>query len=772
MSENKDIKVQVVCVTYNQKDYIGEALESFVTQKTNFSFEVLVGDDGSTDGTSDIVAEYAKKYPNIIKHFKRTPNMGPLENFMDLCDRVTSKYAAFCDGDDFWIDENKLQKQYDFMEKNEDVNICCHKTRIQADEDWALYEYYAKHDFIQPQEKNISSKKKLILSNIIYEWPHTSSLFIRWNNIEIPEILKKDGLIGDMPLIFLHLGEGYLYVLKDVMSVYRRGESGVFNNKTSIDDHFLKTRIEYFKILTTCIDYYKKNYNNFCVNSLEGRLWTEIRNYIGAIIKNDRWDLLIDLENKYPDVYQKVKNLLNEYNLRLTLLNVLGKQNANLLRNRRVLKVLKPIISITRIIRNMKHRFMNMLYKISRFSFYWLLALVPKNKNIWVFSGFAKNSYMDNTQYFYEYVTKNHPEIKAVWLTKNDKVFQQLNENNMVCYKMNSFEGFWTMVRAKLAISDHFKMSDYTPRYGFNARTKFVNLWHGVGPKSMIPIGDTLPNTTVPGARLSSDILVNDNDGVVSRIIKPIKYFFKAPFRELFEEYYGMVCPGQPFRDIVANPWRIPEKAQLSCGYPRNIIMYENLETKVTEYKILYAPTYRWKPITEQLMVKDFINNLGKLHDLLEKINATFSFRLHPHTWRNYASRINNAIVQYPRIDVSKEKDIYASLHEYSQVITDYSSISYDFLITQRPIIYFAFDIDTYEEEETTFNMPYKENCAGDITKTWEETIHSIEQNYNNPQRHKELRTEILEKFFPSEYNDVNNSERLVEILKKKLNMI
>lgn len=159
MNENKDVKVQVVCVTYNQKDYIEEALKSFVMQKTNFGFEVLVGDDCSTDGTSEIVAAYAQKYPDIIKHIRRTPNMGPLENFMDLCDRVTSKYAAFCDGDDFWTDENKLQKQYDFMESNENVNICAHKTKIQADETWALYNYYAKQDFIQPNEKKVPSKK-------------------------------------------------------------------------------------------------------------------------------------------------------------------------------------------------------------------------------------------------------------------------------------------------------------------------------------------------------------------------------------------------------------------------------------------------------------------------------------------------------------------------------------------------------------------------------------------------------------------------------------
>ncbi len=769
MSENKEVKVQIVCVTYNQKDYIEEAIKSFLMQKTNFAFEVLIGDDCSTDGTSEIVAEYANKHPNIIKHFRRTPNMGPLENFMDLCDRVTAKYAAFCDGDDFWTDENKLQKQYDFMEKNNDVNICTHKTKILADEGWALYEHYEKQNFLIPNEKTIPSNKKLILSDIVYEWPHTSSFFIRWNNIKIPENLKKNGVIGDMPTIFLRIGQGYLYKLDDISSVYRRGVSGVFNNNNSMDDLFLKTRPEYFKILTTCIDFYEQHYDGFCVSALQGRLWTEINNYISAIIKNDKWELLIELEDTYPAIYQMAKNLLGEYKARLSFLNVLGKPNADLLRERRILKLLKPFISILRILKVSKHGIMNVILKVSRFLFYWIFALIPKKKNLWVFSGFAKSSYMDNTQYFYEYIIKNHPEINAVWLTKNDNIFNQLNQNNMPCYKMNSFAGFWAMARAKIAISDHFKMSDYTPKYGYNARTKFVNLWHGVGPKCMKPVGNKISNSSVPGTRLSTDIIVNSNDNIFNRLIKHIKYIFKAPFRELFEEYYGILCPGQPFIDIVANPWHTNQHAQILCGYPRNIIMYENINKKPETYKILYAPTYRWEPMTELSMVKDFIKNIAKINEVLEKIDATFAFRLHPHTWRNYASRINRAISAYPRFEVSSEKDIYASLHEYSQLITDYSSISYDYLVTQKPIVYFAFDIDTYEKTDTTFSFSIAENTAGDITKTWEETITSIEQNYYNPERHKELRKEILEKFFPSEYNDINNSQRLCEALKMKL---
>ena len=134
MSEKKEIKVQVVCVTYNQKEYIKEALDSFIMQKTNFGYEVLVGDDGSTDGTSEIVAEYAKKYPDIIKPIFHSHNTGSYQNLLDAASACKGKYVAMCDGDEYWTDENKLQKQADFMDTHKDCSICFHTVLIKYED--------------------------------------------------------------------------------------------------------------------------------------------------------------------------------------------------------------------------------------------------------------------------------------------------------------------------------------------------------------------------------------------------------------------------------------------------------------------------------------------------------------------------------------------------------------------------------------------------------------------------------------------------------------
>lgn len=117
-------KVSVVIATYNQEKYVRHTLESVVSQKTNFEFEAIVGDDCSTDGTAAIVREFAEKYPEIIVPVIREKNLGMVGNTTDLTSRVKGDYIAFIEGDDYWIDEYKLQKQADFLDSHEDYVAC------------------------------------------------------------------------------------------------------------------------------------------------------------------------------------------------------------------------------------------------------------------------------------------------------------------------------------------------------------------------------------------------------------------------------------------------------------------------------------------------------------------------------------------------------------------------------------------------------------------------------------------------------------------------
>lgn len=130
INEEKDtrpIMVSIRCTAYNHEKYIRDALEGFVMQKTNFRFEAIVHDDASTDGTAAIIREYAEKYPDIIKPIYETENQyskhdGSLTKIMN--EACKGKYIALCEGDDYWIEPYKLQKQVDFLESSPDYSMC------------------------------------------------------------------------------------------------------------------------------------------------------------------------------------------------------------------------------------------------------------------------------------------------------------------------------------------------------------------------------------------------------------------------------------------------------------------------------------------------------------------------------------------------------------------------------------------------------------------------------------------------------------------------
>ncbi|MBE6584719.1 MAG: glycosyltransferase [Ruminococcaceae bacterium] len=123
------IQVSVICNTYNHELYIREALNGFVMQKTNFAFEVLVHDDASTDNTAAIIREFEEKYPDIIKPIYQTENQYSKKVGITVTyqlPRAMGKYIAMCEGDDYWTDETKLQKQFDALEAHPSVDICAH----------------------------------------------------------------------------------------------------------------------------------------------------------------------------------------------------------------------------------------------------------------------------------------------------------------------------------------------------------------------------------------------------------------------------------------------------------------------------------------------------------------------------------------------------------------------------------------------------------------------------------------------------------------------
>ena len=130
---NDNIEVSIYCLTYNHEKYIEQTLNGFINQKTSFKFEVIVHDDASTDNTTEIIKRFAAKYPNIIRPIYQKENQyskgtSIVETYISPNVRAT-KYYGVCEGDDYWTDEFKLQKQYEYLEQHPECSLCVHNTK-------------------------------------------------------------------------------------------------------------------------------------------------------------------------------------------------------------------------------------------------------------------------------------------------------------------------------------------------------------------------------------------------------------------------------------------------------------------------------------------------------------------------------------------------------------------------------------------------------------------------------------------------------------------
>ena len=223
--------VTVWCLTYNQKEFIKDALDGFVMQKTSFPFEVIVHDDASTDGTTDIVNDYAHKFPNIIKPMIETENQwqkGGLKHIISIMNEKhrRGKYIAFCEGDDFWTDPLKLQRQVDFLESHPDYSMCFHSAKKK-------YETNAMAwiDCENIQDKDYDA------TDVFVNWTiPTASVLCRKEAMDFYANLKHSELIQnyDIFIILSCAMVGKLRGMHEQMSVYRIQSEGLTYNKKAL----------------------------------------------------------------------------------------------------------------------------------------------------------------------------------------------------------------------------------------------------------------------------------------------------------------------------------------------------------------------------------------------------------------------------------------------------------------------------------------------------------------------------------------------------------
>lgn len=212
---NKPV-VSVRCTVYNHAKYLRQCLDGFIMQETTFPFEVIVHDDASTDNSASIIREYANKYPYIIKPIFQTENQyskhdGSISKHLRAATSPFAKYFAICEGDDYWIDPLKLQKQVDFLENNPQYGLTFGKVK-QYVQDKGIFKnkYFGK---------DVSSVEALFISNTI----PTPTILLRRDLLENynQEIENKEWLAGDYPLWLYISMYSKLHFFNEVFAVYR-----------------------------------------------------------------------------------------------------------------------------------------------------------------------------------------------------------------------------------------------------------------------------------------------------------------------------------------------------------------------------------------------------------------------------------------------------------------------------------------------------------------------------------------------------------------------
>jgi CDP-glycerol glycerophosphotransferase (TagB/SpsB family) len=379
---------------------------------------------------------------------------------------------------------------------------------------------------------------------------------------------------------------------------------------------------------------------------------------------------------------------------------------------------------------------------------YFVTFLIPKRKNLWVFGSWFGEKYADNSKYLFEHVCDNHPGIDAVWTSNNSDTVKMVRERGYKAYKSYGLLGTWYTMRAGIGIFSHW-ISDLN--HFATSNMKLVNLWHGT-PLKKISYDDEKNNPYDTGLR---------------EIIYP---FF--PFLTKGVSGALITIPAPLMGKLFASAFRLPEDNVRLTGYARNDVFFKKeveqfpIKDKIMKlrekYKVgVYLPTHR---------KKGKFDITGILSDKLNKINSDFvkagivlliKFHYYDLLYLKKESFDFSNIIFLKDEDINH--DIYPLLAISDFLLTDYSSVYFDYLLSDKPIVFAPFDYEQYLSEEREFYHDYDEITPGPKAYNWDEVADKIRDAIDGPEKYRARREEIRERF--NSFKDGSNSERIFKAI-------
>lgn len=303
MQNTKKAIISIMMLTYNHARYISQAIESVLSQDCQYAFELIICDDASTDGTQDIARRYAEKDNRIVLSLQPT-NTQFGKNFVDGCARIRGTYVAFCEGDDYWTDPHKLQKQVSFLEEHPDFSISAHKVQMLIMDEG---QPSSQKQFIY---KDCSADEQRIRDGIFYAdeaianyYFQTGSLVLRWRFTKgLPDWFRQR-MMFDHFMFMLHAVEGKIKYFDEAMSVWRRHGGGYTWLQTQDKGLFFqKEGDDWIRMYQNMDAFFSKRFTW----QIRERILLALRSIAENCMTTGNVDQLRDLIDKYAAEFDRV----------------------------------------------------------------------------------------------------------------------------------------------------------------------------------------------------------------------------------------------------------------------------------------------------------------------------------------------------------------------------------------------------------------------------------------------------------------------------------
>ena len=366
-----------------------------------------------------------------------------------------------------------------------------------------------------------------------------------------------------------------------------------------------------------------------------------------------------------------------------------------------------------------------------------LVTLIPRREELWVFGAWKGKLYADNAKYMFEYVNREHPQIRAVWIARDRAVVREVRAKGYQSYANHSLMGIFLCLRAGVALmtEDTHDISKV-----LISGSKMIQLWHGMGIKDVRKF-------------------------VQPDISRARAHYLK--YAHPYERQYWMTAC-RDAAEKYARAFGVPPEQMFITGQPKddNFVvcgknaMVEEIRARHPGATIyVYLPTHRnfgQGDVCKELTYEAF----ARLNTLLREKQIVMIFKPHTHEFAHYRGKTHSLSNIVFATDPEAYGDVYAFLPMCDGLITDYSGVMLGYLTGRKPIVYVPFDMDEYLLNDAGFCFRYEEVTAGPICKTWEEVVRAIDA-IRAEDTYKQRREELRKRFSP--YNDGRNCQRVYQ---------